>query len=535
MIIEKLKKEEFDKLSRFFDHKSAIEFLFSDLGNLALCEEGKFSHIRLSQLPYLSYEYLIAEDKTKSLKEIHKKRVGAGTCYALGGRLNGKSLCCEKLDVPFSMILYRGLWGAFSSYDAGHIRGVMENVGQILEEHPFFMLFKTEVTRPNGGYELKNKLGNKVNTVNENILGKKIGSSWFALHVHKIWYEEFSFSNDEASRKRLMSKSELGEPIFRVSGMCIFNKHSPAGRIFFDIKKRNWVMNHPAFINPMWSTQNDEEAIKEFGGNKNSLGYRTQINGEVVEDQDSAFDIELIRKNYNYKKQIKSFDITKKNFYRFKNDLIIERPSNVDKIELGMDVGEGSTPSEIVVFSKIGEKYHYLFNISLYQLTDEQEHEVLMFIYDLLKFETLGIDYTSGKGKSLCWRLDKTLPQGILVRVGFNETIRVKFDKDDKGQIKTDIKGNLQYIEEYVSVWSVQRLKHFWYNNLLEMPIDEKFDLEINNFVCFISGNRETYDSKINQDHLVAAFRSWAIGNWQNEFKMITGQNESKYFKGFVY
>ena len=99
-MLEKLSKEEFNQLSFLFNPKSAVEILFSNLNNLTECEMNKFSSIRLSQLPYLNFSYMIAEDDKLSAQENFKLKRGAGSVFALGGRLNGKTMCLEETDIP---------------------------------------------------------------------------------------------------------------------------------------------------------------------------------------------------------------------------------------------------------------------------------------------------------------------------------------------------------------------------------------------------------------------------------------------------
>jgi len=534
MLIEKLSKNDFELLQYLFDPKAFTEIMFSDMNNLAEWEEDKFSSVRLYQIPYLSFEYLVAEDQTKTPKENFEIRRGAGTVYALGGRLHGKSLIVEKIDIPASQVFHTNLWSVLASYDFDHIKGIMETVVRVFEDHPFFKLFDFGVNR--SPYRITNKMGNLLESINENILsGKKVGQSWFQRHVHKIWYEEASFTNEEATGKRLMSKSEMGKPIERFSGMCNFTKYSPMGRVFFNDDLRNWVVNYPAYVNPFWTEEDEKDAIKEYGGSKNSIGYRVNIEGEVVEDSESVFDIDRVRESYNRKKFIKKFDINKKNYENFKEVIVVERPKNADRIFIGIDVGEGSTPTEMVIIFETNAKYYYIYNISTFQLTDEEDYEIINFLIEKLKVNNIAIDCTSGKGKAIFWRLEKKYSRKNLTWVGFNEKIAVGFEKDEEGHIKVDNKGNLVFHEEYISGWSVQRLKELIYSGRMEFPIDPKFDLEINNFVSKLSGNREVFDSKIGQDHLLQAFRCFAIGQWEIEFKNVKPMEEKSFFKGGVW
>lgn len=464
-------------------------------------------------------------EKVKKIEYVGKEKTVAVYVdkfhnYISNDIISHNTLCVEKTDAPATMIFHRNFWSVLSSFDATHIRGVLELIIDIFESHPFFKLFKFKINR-SPTYKITNCMGNLLESVNENITGKKPGHQWFQKHVHKTWLEESSFTTEQASRKRLMSKSELGKPIERFAGMANFSKHSPIGRIFFDMKREAQVINLPAYVNPTWTDEDDREAIEEFGGSKNSLSYRITIDGEVVEDCDSAFIIDKVRSCYNRKKEVKSFNVNKKNYYRFENELVIEKPRNAEEAYIGVDVGEGGTPTEIIIIFKINKKFHYYYNISTFQLTDEEDYEVIKFIAQKIEANNIALDTTSGKGKAIYWRLEKVFPKDNLTWVSFNEKLPIKFDKNEKGHIKTDKKGNLQYLYENVKVWSVQRLKHLFYNNLLEIYEDLKFDVEINNFVCMMSGSREIYDSKIGQDHLLQAFQCFAIGQFNIEFKEV--------------
>ena len=54
-MIEKLSPEELDFIELFYNPVAVAETLFSDFDNLAAMEEKKLAHIRLGQLPLLSY------------------------------------------------------------------------------------------------------------------------------------------------------------------------------------------------------------------------------------------------------------------------------------------------------------------------------------------------------------------------------------------------------------------------------------------------------------------------------------------------
>ena len=93
--------------------------------------------------------------------------------------------------------------------------------------------------------------GHILEAVNMNLASKRAGSSWERIHAKKIVIDEHQYETDNVADKRSQSTSESG-CIERFSGITSFKKHTPAGRIFYNLSKKNWLVNLPQTISPFW-------------------------------------------------------------------------------------------------------------------------------------------------------------------------------------------------------------------------------------------------------------------------------------------
>jgi hypothetical protein len=80
-----------------------------------------------------------------------------------------------------------------------------------------------------------------------------------------------------------------------------------------------------------------------------------------------------------------------------------------------------------------------------------------------------------------------------------------------------DGKGTYSYKEEYVTDWSITRLKHLFYEEKMECYLDYKLDQQFSNVVAKKSGMRMIYDSKV-ANHLFQAMQIFSICEWNVEF-----------------
>jgi len=515
-LISKLTDEELDFIETFYDALAMSEIVFSDFDNLTAMVEEEFAHIRLGQLPLVSQEMLLDENPEISAKANFHLKKGCGDIYCLGGRLFGKTLFVEKVDMLIHMLTAGSERVGFSSYDALHIRGVIEDMLQALEHHPLFRLYQPQVTRsPN--YRISLRTGYLCDSVNMNLTGKKPGAQFFQKHFTRLYIEEASFETEAIYRQRRDSVSEDG-CVYRIAGMTNFTKYSPCGKNFYDYSKKTQVLNLPQYVNPKWDEKGNKQAVKDFGG-KQSVGYRIFIKGEVVEEGVSVYDMERVRQCYNEKRHTKVSEISKKDYPNFKSFVVVERPANAELCYICADIGE-SAPSEIAVIFVIKGKYRYVYNITLYGLTDKEQFQVFKWLTEQLQANFVALDTTDGTGRAIFRSLEEVFPRENLIWVSFNEKLPVDFEKNEQGNI-IHKKGKPVYKEEYVSEWSINNLKTLLYDKRIELPIDHKLDMQLNSIVALHSGTRVTYECMAQENHLFQAFQVFSIAQWLCEFLLL--------------
>ena len=513
MLLEKINEEELEFYEDFLNPIALIECLFGDFDNLGQFTET-LGHVRLYQFSIVSYEYFIDDNPNISAKENFKLREGAGNLFCFGGRKYGKTLIVEILDMLTSMVHLDGENVGFSSYDALHIRGVLEKVVQILELHPFYDLFLKPKINRSPNYHFYLKTGYTLDSVNMNLQSKSPGSQFFQKHFDRLYIEEASFETEEVNKKRIDAIAENG-CVQRLAGMTNFTKYSPVGQIYYNPYNKPWISNYPQYVNPVWGEQEKAKSIREHGG-ENSLSYRVFVKGEVVEEGIAVFDMERVRQNYNEEKQVKHFEVNKENFSVFTQKVIVERPPQAEACFVNADIGE-TAPTEITILFKIKDKYFYEYNITCYNLPDKEQTQLFLYLADQLKVDYIGIDTTDGMGRAIFRALVEKLGTDKMVWVGFNEKIKVDFDRDDQNNIVFE-NGQPVYKEEYVSDWSVKRLKDLLYEQKFILPLDYKLDIQLNSVVSMVSGTRTVYECVSEEDHLFASMRVFAIAEWYKEF-----------------
>lgn len=523
-----LTEEELEFMESFYDPICLAECLFGNFDNLGTFFPDKRSHIRLAQLSFLSYEYLIDDNNPDyTEKENFKLREKAGTLYVFGGRKFGKTLFVETIDILISMLLCDGENAGFTSLDAIHIRGILDLIVRALESHAFYQrVMSPKITRsPNYSIFLNN--GYHLVSVNMNLHSRNPGDAFFQKHFKRLYIEEASFESDVVFNKRQDSVSEDG-CIIRSAGMSNFTKFSPAGRVFFDASEKPRVINLPQYVNPKWSEKEKKSALKKYSG-ENSLGYRIYVKGEVVEEGISALDMERVKLNYDEDKKIKHYEVNKKNLNNIKNILFVERPRNAERLYLCADIGE-TAPSEIIILSEVNKKFRYLYNITLYNLTDKEQEIVFSYLITLLKADIIALDTTEGLGRALFRSLELKHNDKIFIWVGFNEKIAVEFERNDSGKIIFK-NGEMSFKFEYVVEWAFLRLREMLYNESISIPLDFKLDTQLNSVIAIHGTNRITYPCVAEEDHLYAAFLVFSIAQWNIEFNLVRTKNAKRFSK----
>lgn len=517
MLTEKIKKDELEFMEVWNNPIALSESLFNDFDNLGDFDKEKFGRIRLYQLPFMSYESMIdTEVEGLSEKEQFQLRKNVGDCYNLGARKYGKSLITIKLDIVLSALNDSGLLSGFYSIDEKRLRGILDPVKLAMEYHPICKLWEMKCTYKPAiiFYGRKNKW--LLNGINLTLKGKTPGEQFYQLHVKKLWGDEVSFETQEVFEKRKESLSEVGA-VIRLSGMTNFVRHSPIGKTFYAPENQEKLINLPQFVNPFWDEAERLDRIKVYGG-EDSINYRVFVKGEVVEDGISELDMEQIQKCYQRKKTIKSFEIPKKRFSRFRNYIVVDRPKNADRIFISADVGD--TQTEIIIHSEIGSKYNYLYNITLYNLKNDDQEEIFRYLIDKLQANVVAIDCGEAFGRILCDHLEKKYKKENIVRYAGASKIVVGFQQDNSHNIILE-KGKPIEKKEYMSEWSIARLKVLLYGERVKIPMDYKLDMQFSQVVAIRSGTRVKYKSLMKNDHLFNAWRPFCIAQWlKKDFNM---------------
>lgn len=516
MLLEKITASELSFMEMWHTPRCLAESLFSDFDNSGRFDEKKFGSIRIYQLPMLSDEGLIDFKTTAkyyglSKKEEFKLRKNVGDIYNLGARLYGKTVCSLKLDIALSSLYDKGLKSAFWSIDEKRLRGVLDFIKRAIEYHPIFRIWDFYCS-----YKPEIKIYGKKNYwslqgINITLKGKSPGEQFYQLHVDKMWGDEVSFETEEVYKKRRDSVGELG-CIHRQAGMTNFTRNSPAGKAFFNPVNKANIINLPRYVNPFWTKEDYEDALKEFGG-KEAPNFKVFVGGEIVEDGVSEFDMERVKQCYQPKKRIKRFELKKEQFKNFESLIIVERPKNAERIFVCADIGE-SAGTDISIFSEVGNKYNYLYNIIVYNFTRKEQLKFFKWLIEKLEANVIGLDCGDAMGRNLADDLEEIYSKDNVVRYAGASRIRVGFKKDEKGKVIIK-KGSPVYRQEYMSEWSVRRLKVLLYEGKLNIPSDYKLQDQINSVISTSSGTRKIYACiSESGDHLFSGWRVFAIAEW---------------------
>jgi len=532
MVLEKINEENLSFMKAWHNPVCLIECLFSNFDNISEFREDVFGRLRNYQLPMISFESLIdfegiAKHYSLSKKQEFRLRKNVADVYNFGGRKYGKTLCTEKLDVPLSMLHDDGYPCGFTSMDLIHLRGVLDFIKHGIDKHPILKQWRQGQIRTYPNYHIEAKNGWMLDGVNMNLKAKKDpGDQFFQKHFKKLWGEEMSFETEEVFNKRKESASELGV-IERFAGMTNFTKYMPAGQMFYDLKNRGKVINLPQYVNPHWDKEEKKDRVEHYGG-EDSIDYRIFVEGEIVEEGVSEFDMDRVRECYIEKKDIKRFEIPKTRYKRFRDLIVVERPKNANQIFVCADVGDGAGGTEIIVISEVKEIYNYLYNITLYNLKHDEQLEIFKYIIDSVQANIIGVECGEALGRTLADDFEKIYGVKHVIRYAGTMKVNVGFEKDEEDNIVFK-NGKPVYKTEYMSEWSVRRLKKLLYDKKFRIPLDYRFDKQLNAVISKISGTRKMYicPSGIG-DHLFDAFRVLAIIIWKiRDFEDIPPTNSS--------
>jgi hypothetical protein len=528
-MIAKIKEDELKAFQILSHPISCSEVMFHDFDSLGTWDKNKFGKIRVYQYNMLSWDSLFLYDPKLSKEKNWEIKNNMAESYNLGGRLTGKSIISIILDWIISTWNKSFKWGVISSYDKMHVLEIFEKMINCFENHKIMRILNCHSIR-SPAFKLNFANGILLESVNMNIASKNPGGQFFDKHVDRHGMEESSYLTKEVSHKMLMAQAEAG-CINRFSGMTTFTKTSPIGEIFFDLKNKKKIINLPSYVNPTWNDKKEADAIKEFGG-KDSPGYQVQIDGKVIEGAESVFDIQRIRQTYLLDKEgygipIKSFEINKDSFYRYKEIIVIEKPNNAESIGVYADIGEGGAPSEYIIIPKIKDYYKYIYRLSTFQLSPEEEKEFIKYLIEILQPNIIGLDNTSGVGKALISALRADYPENI-IPVSFNENIDIEYEKDKSGNYIKDKSGNYIFKQANVVDWSIQCLKDIFYSKKIKCYEDIKFDTQINNVIVGTTKQGKKLYGYKTANHLFQAFQVFGICHWLTEFKNIKPIHKKK-------
>ena len=508
-------------LEEFNTPKAFTEIMFSNFDNPAVYSQDKFGEVRLYQEPFLSDESIIDFEATTKYNGLNKKqefqlRKQTGDIYLFGARRFGKSLIVEKMDLLNSMVHIDNITAAFGSVDLIHINEILDSIKNAFQNHPILKLWERSIKgAPNYKFQLKNN--HNLQSVNFNIGSKSPGKQWYGKHVSRAYLEEASLETEEVYKKRLDAVSEFGA-VIRSSGMTNFTTYSPAGLAFYGKEEKKHVINYPQFVNPFWDEAEKKRRLKQYGG-EDALNYRVFVKGEVVTDGIAFFDMDRVREacyvpeiKGKTPREIKRFEITKERFPLFKSSIVVERPVNAERIFINSDVGKNV--NEIIVHSEIGNKYDYLYNIVLYNLTVLEKYEIYKYIIEKLQANVIGFDCGDGEGRALYSMAERDYPKENLVYYDGSMKLNVDFTYDEKKNIIME-KGEPVYRQEYMSEFSMHRLANLLYGGRFIIPVDYKFDSQFSVVMSMISGTRTKFRCVSESgDHLLDAHRVMAIAQW---------------------
>ena len=68
----------------------------------------------------------------------------------------------------------------------------------------------------------------------------------------------------------------------------------------------------------------------------------------------------------------------------------------------------------------------------------------------------------------------------------------------------------------------------------MEIPMDHKFDTQMNQVMALQSGTRTIYECISSENHLFQAFQVFSIAQFFNEWKTNKGIRRKEFFKGLV-
>jgi hypothetical protein len=526
-MINNLTAEEEFFVESFYNVRCLVETTFSK-GTPRNWNDGKKCiRLRTYQRPFLGFDSAIEDDDRLTELENFRRRIKLGSRIIVCARKIGKTFIALVANILVKLLHYKDKEMTMCSYDEKHVNKVLDAVKEFFVYHNFYKSCK-QTTRGSPEYLIETKNGNKLFGINETVKGKSPGENWWGHHTFINFQDEIQAETEVAYSHKIDATSDFGVMEI-LCGIPLITKVSPLGRIIRDRTLRKSIIRLPQYVSYLWDDITKEKRIRDYGGQE-SAGYRINVAADLIEGAMGAFDMDRVKLNYNKKRTIKRFEITKKDFKIFKSLLIIEPIINADKVYVVSDIGD-TAATEINVIAKINNKYHLIYNITTYKLSLTQElPDVIEYIFRTVKANFLSVDCTiMGKPvyEILSERLNEIIrdEKGIITKFirrvfwcAFNEDIVTGFERDEKGKIVRDGKGNITEKKEPTLVFAVRRLNELFYDKKFDIPDDDyKFENQFASYVSIISGNKILYDSTMTEDHYVQTFEVFAILEWLTE------------------
>lgn len=525
-LLEPLTTEELEFCEYFYDPTALTECLIPvniKAPHLWSNEDCDLVRIRPYQFALQNYSYMYADDDNLTNKQNFRKRKGAGDLLNLASRNTGKSFF---LIIDAFLTLFHGEAdeSCIGSFDFKHLKKVCQPIANLANFHPFFQIFKrpkkSNVRFTGGGMEIDSILGHTMYGKNEKVESNDPGTDFHGLHYKTFYYEEASYMSKAGTEKRIDSGHSEGY-IERLSGIPDIRIDSPLGKILADYKKANWICRIPQYVREDWDGHTKQEMIEKYNG-ESSYAYKLNVEGEIIEGAFGYWDMARLRKACRYGKsgqKIKFFEVDKVKFHKLDQILMLDRLP-CKQAYICSDIGTLGSPSEIIIIFYDGEKFRYHYNIALYKLSTHEQAQVFKWIYDRLGGAFVGLDCTNADGRSILDELERMgIPATDLVAVRLNKNIDIDFEKNEDGTVKIDGNGNPIMKQELTIDWAMQMLEKLFYNEKMDIPLDEKFIMSFSGFIMKQNGMRRSYGSINGEDHLHQSFQCFAITYFMNEFR----------------
>jgi hypothetical protein len=534
MLYKKLNEDELEFCECFYSPIALIECLIPEnIKAPHIWSESDCSLLKLRpyQFAMVDYSFQYAYDDKLSAKENFRNKQGAGWLINVAARNLGKSLFAV-IDAFLTVIHGEGDESCIASFDFAHLKKICTPVANLCNYHPFFQLFRKKgkecVRFTGGGMEIDTSLGHVMYGRNENINSPDPGTAFHSLHVKKNIYDEVSYMTEEGRKKMADAMSSEG-CIERLAGIPDIRLGSPLGRILRDESKHNWICTSPQFIREDWDEKTKAEKMEEYGG-ETSLMYKLNVLGEPIEGANSRWDMDRLKKNcYNPKRHIKQFEVGKDTFYNFDKIIILDKQPGELSI-IASDIGTTGSPSEVCVYFGDSKLLKWRYNISLFQLTTQEQAKVFKWLFEKVDNGIIALDCTSDGGRAIADELEILgTPKDKICRVMFNTKMIVGFDTDDNNLVKYDDKGNPIYKLERTIDFANLQLDNMFYHGLIEVPHSEKFLREFAGYFEVMTGTTKRYGSSTT-DHLVQSFQVCAVARFQSEFANLSKPEHQNHF-----